>query len=245
MIEVCLDYVDRRVARKREMELELPDKSVRLVADRLAVKLFERLKMDYEVKNYYKTVYHSTDKALYVPCDDEFECGIEHKGAWFNLPDWNKKYDDTTQFLRENGAYYHFTRVDLAFTTTENLFSLVKKIDFKNLLIKSYERKGELENITGENSRIGIVFYDKTKQLKKVKNQDYLNNFRQKYPQPQVYRFEIRLKGKDTLEKLGSLYSEKIHLKEVAKEILEATEKRVVLPRKLKKKLWEAVNAIK
>ena len=244
MIDICLDYIDRRVFRKRESEIILPDKSRRLVADKLAVELFEKLGLEYEYNNSFKTVYNSKNKALWILSED-FESSVQHKGAFFNPANWKEAYDQTTEFLKDNQATHHITRLDLAFTTTENWFPLFKKIKFKNLLVKSYSRDGQLENITAENSRFEIVFYNKTKQLKKVRNEDYLSAFKAKYPQEQLYRLEIRLKGKDTIEKIPSLKNEKIHLGKVAQEVFLATDKRIGLPRQLKNKLLEAIYAIK
>jgi hypothetical protein len=245
-IVVGLDYADRRIARKREEEIVLPDKSRRLVADRLAVELFERLGFEYETQSYKKTVYNSKDKSLWYLSEDDFEASCQHKGGFFNPNDWATKYDETTKFLKEKEVYHHFTRADLAFTTDENLFSLFRKSDFRKLLVKSYIRDTECETISAENSRLEVVFYNKTKQLKKVRNEDYKKSFGEKFKDfDQIYRFEIRLKGKDTLEAIPALKAEKINLKQVAIEFLEATEKRIGLPPELLKKLKEAVYAIK
>lgn len=245
MITVSLDYLDRRVFRKRETEIILPDKSRRLVSDKFAVELFDKLGFEYEHKNHYKSVFHSKNKAIYFLDEDDFEGGLQEKGALFNFTDWNEKHDLLTKHIAENKSSSHYTRADLAFTTTENLFSLVEKIDFKNLLVKTYTKDKELESITAENSRMTIIFYDKTKALKKVRNEDYLTAFKEKFPQEQIYRFEVRLKGKDTLAKVPSLEAEKIHLKTVATEIFQAMEKRVKLPQGLKNKLLGAIHEIK
>lgn len=245
MINVSLDYLDRRVFRKRETEILLPDKSRRLVSDKFAVELFEKVGFEYEHKNSYKSVFHSKNKAIYFLDEDDFEGGLQEKGALFNLADWQEKHDLLTKHITENKCSSHYTRADLAFTTTENWFSLIEKIDFKNLLVKTYTKDNVLESITAENSRMTIIFYDKTKALKKVRNEDYLTAFKEKFPQEQIYRFEVRLKGKDTLAKVPSLEAEKIHLKTVATEIFQAMDKRVRLPQGLKNKLLGAIYEIK
>lgn len=245
-IVVSIDYADRRIARKREEEIILPDKSRRLVADKLAVELFEKLGFEYETQNYRKTVYNSKDKSLWYLSEDDFEASCQHKGGFFNPLNWAEKYDKTTEFLKEKEVYHHFTRADLAFTTDENLFGFFRKTDFRKLLVKSYVRDTEFETISAENSRFEIVFYNKSKQLKKIRNEDYKKSFSEKFKDfDQIYRLEIRLKGKDTLEAIPALKAEKINLKQVAIEFLEATEKRVGLPPELLKKLKEAVYAIK
>lgn len=245
-IVVGLDYADRRIARKREGEIILPDKSRRLVADKLAVELFERLGFEYETQSYKKTVYNSKDKSVWYLSEDDFEASCQSKGGFFNLVDWKEKYDQTTAFLKEKEVYHHFTRADLAFTTDENLFTLFKKTDFKRLLVKSFVRETECETISAENSRFEVVFYNKSKQLKKIRNEDYKKSFNEKFKDfDQIYRLEIRLKGKDTLEAVPALKAEKIDLKQVAIEFLEATEKRIGLQPELLMKLREAVYAIK
>lgn len=245
MIEISLDYQDLRIFRKREEEIVLPDNSKRLVADKLAVELFNELGLEYDFSNSFKTYYNSKNKAIYYLSDDDFEGGIQKKGMLYLSPDWNKTHDKITKFLKDRKIVSHSTRVDLAFTTTENLFPLIEKIDFKKMLVKTFARNGSLQNITASHSRLDCVFYDKTAQIKTLKNEAYLKAFKAKYPQEQLYRFEIRLKGKDTLAKIPSLEADEIHLKSVALEIYQALDKRIDLPGKLKKKLLEAINAIK
>ncbi|MFA6239139.1 MAG: hypothetical protein WC635_17500 [Bacteriovorax sp.] len=244
MITVSLDYLDRRIYRKRETEILLPDKSSLFVSDKFAVELFRKLGSEYEHKSSYNSYYHSKDKALLILDEGDFELSTQQKGLFFNYPNWKIQHDLITEHIISNKSSYHYTRADLAFTTTEDWFNLVKKIDFKNLLVKTYSRKNELETILAENSRLDVVFYNKTKSLKKVRNKDYLNSFKEKFPQEQLYRLEIRLKGKDTLVKVPSLMAEKIDLKAIALEIFTALEKRVHLPNKLKNKLKEAIYAI-
>lgn len=245
MIEVSLDYQDLRIFRKREEEIVLPDKSKRLVADKLAVELFNELGLEYDFSNSFKTFYNSKQKEIYYLSDDDFEAGIQKKGMLYLSPSWNTTHDKMTKFLKDRNIVSHSTRVDLAFTTTENLFPLIEKIDFKKMLVKTFSRSGRLQNISASHSRLDCVFYDKSAQLKTLKNEAYLKAFKEKYPQEQLYRFEIRLKGKDTLAKIPSLGADEIHLKAVALEVFEALDKRVELPNKLRKKLLEAINAIK
>lgn len=245
MITVSLDYLDRRVFRKRETEIIFPDKTSLLVSDKFSVELFRKLAFDYTHQSSYKSIFFSINKFLYVLDDGDFEISLQQKGGFFNLENWEDLHNKTTEHIHLNKCAYHYTRADLAFTTDEDWFSLVKKIDFKNLLVKTYSRKDELETIYAENSRISVVFYNKTKSLKKIRNQEYIKSFKEKFPQEKAFRLEVRLKGKDTLENVPSLLDEKINLKKVAVEIFKSLEKRTVLPKKLKRKLEEAINEIK
>lgn len=245
MITVSLDYLDRRIYRKKETEIIFPDKSRLLVSDKFAVELFKKIDFEYEHNNFYKSFYQSKDKSLLLLDQGDYDLDLHQKGGFFNPADWDIRHNSITEHIIANKCSYHYTRADLAFTTTEDWFSLVKKIDFKNLLVKTYSRKNELETILAENSRLDLVFYNKTKSLNKVRNQDYLKSFREKFPQEQLYRLEFRLKGKDVLQNVPSLMAEKIDLKQIANEMFEALGKRVNLPEKLKKKLKEAINEIK
>ncbi len=243
MMKMSLDYLDRRVFRKREGEILLPDGTRRLVSDKFSVEFFEFLKMKYSHSSSYNSVYSSENKEIIIKDEDDFEISVQEKGLFFLSEDWKKNHDLSTEYLVKNKVAFHYTRADLCFTTKDDLRPLIDKIDVSKFSVAEFKKNGISETFTAGNSRFEFTYYNKSRQLKRIKNEHYLKLFKDNYPEDrELFRLEFRLRGKDTLAKIPSLMSENIHLGKVAEEFFEAIQKRLILPRKLKKQLQEVIE---
>lgn len=131
----------------------------------------------------------------------KFSYQLNITGKFFLRETYRKDLEKLIGYLKNNGYFFHFTRIDVCLTTTDDFSEIYKKISLlntKKLTKVEYSMQGVASYTAIFCSRFTLCSYNKEEQLKKNKDLDYKNKFLEKYKTTKLSRIEIRLKQKDT-----------------------------------------------
>lgn len=235
LIKKNLDYLDIQVVRQRENFIIEDEGRILTDGDSLPYTFYKKLGISFKRVGFYsKILYESDDKAIFLYIKDT-QTSIQFKGKFFLKKNWEQILEQTLKVISENSWQFHITRIDLALTykTELGIDVISKKIDYKNLLIRTYERKKNITYLKSSNSSVDIVLYDKTKEMESNKDSKYKEIFQEEFNNDVSYlkRLEFRLKNKRTNLKITQKISN-YNKEEIEKIIFEEIFKRIKIKSK-------------
>lgn len=169
----------------------------------------------FKINNFKSTSYSTEEVFIY---GDQKNHYIHFRGRFFLRSDYQEKVVAICKTLQEMDYQIHLTRVDLAITKkcsfVDCFKSLLKSNFHKTIVVSPTYKNGEPRNFYASNTRLEIVFYDKTKQINtpRRKSKDhsrrvYKELFQLKYGDIDgLSRLEFRLQHQDTLRELSDVF---------------------------------------
>lgn len=205
LVKKNLDYLDIQIIRQRENFLIEDEGRVLTDGDSLPYVLKQKLGISFKRVGFYsKILYENEDKSIFLYVKDT-QTSLQLKGKFFLNKNWEEVLVKIFKVISENSWHFHITRIDLALTykTSLDLNLISKKLDYKNLLVRTYRKKKETTYIKASNSSIEVVLYDKSLQVNDVKDEKYKEMFKQEFSDTDsLKRLELRLKNKRTNTKI-------------------------------------------
>lgn len=194
VLEVRGDTATIVVERELKSYVGLPEGGTLQVRDSLAYSILNELGLKrLSVWNHQDL--EAEDKSIYFKVKQE-KLEIQLKGSFFVFSkNWEARLNQVLKVLRDDGKTYRFSRFDVLYLTRTDLFSSLRKTDFKNLETNTREKKSEPFWFNTFSTIFGVVFYDKQKQLKKIKKQnpEYVRLYGEKFGTTEpLYHFELR-----------------------------------------------------
>lgn len=194
VLEIRADTATIIIDRPLKAFIDLKEGGTLLVKDVLAHNILTKLGLQ-RTNVWNGTDLEAHDRSMYFKVRAE-KLEIQIKGSFFALhPNWEKRLNDVLSVIREENLNYRFTRFDVLYLTRKNIFPYLKKSDFRNMDTALMENKKEPFWFNTFSTIFGLVYYDKNRQLKKIKkkNPEYVKAYEEKFGTTEpLYHFEIR-----------------------------------------------------
>jgi hypothetical protein len=210
--------------------------------DSLAFEILKILEVEYNLNSWSnKTLYESKCKTVYIS-SNRYQKSLQFKGAFFLTETPDTRILKVISLLKKRGIRFAISRIDLSLISNQaNFIKSFQKIDFKTLTNCLFSKKGNLQYAKSFNSRFSAVCYNKTNQIKKLKDSIYSTNFLKFYGltvlPDELYNFELRLLGRDTCSGITEEFLKPEPSFEVMKDIIIAQSLKRISPSKKLQKL--------
>lgn len=195
-----------------------------------------------------KKFYVADNKTIYwLPYFEKAE--VQFKGKFFLQPDWKEKLQKAVAFFLEKNHSFSVSRIDVSFKFQyEGKFEeeLLFKSDFGKLKVRPELHEGKWGRVFAGNSRCQISGYNKTVQMKEVKEDrdgEYINLFLgvlglSEMPKEPIYHLDLRLTPKSKDTELTALFKKpELDFLAIEELVFKEIKKRAYFPKKIRQLL--------
>ncbi len=242
ILEQKRDYLTIIVKRKRETIIKPKDGGTLQVKCVLGFEIAQLLNTTTK-KEKFGEDFSTQDGSLYFSNQEE-TLGLQFKGSF---PVFHKNSSEVINevlgLIKARGYDYHFNRYDICYVLEEPVFKELVKSDFKSLETDERKKKKQIYWFSSFSTILGVVSYDKQKQLKKIKKKqpEYFKHYQDKYGDKPIFHFELRFfsfqyKKKNSpilIRRIPSIWEHPINFEKVEAEIIEEIFSRVKFNKKI------------
>lgn len=224
------DYLEIIINEIPQKNIKHQDGTTSFGKDKLIFDIEKELNITLLKENsYYKDIYKTENSSIYFIIENGRK-KIQFKAMFFLDENWKDELKKYIEILKQKE--WHLTRIDYqeTYQTTKKL----EKIDKyeSNLQRIEYSKKSKIGYIKYKNTNFDFVIYDKSAQIKTIKNEEYIKKFKLKFESLEnLKREEIRLKNKKPLIKITKLLKDE-NYEEIKKELQKEKNKRIKIRKK-------------
>lgn len=195
-----------------------------------------------------KKFYVADNKTIYwLPYFEKAE--VQFKGKFFLQPDWKEKLQKAISFLLERKHSFSVSRIDVSFKFQyDGKFEeeLLFKSQFGKLRVRPELHEGKWGRVFAGNSRCQISGYNKTVQMKDVKedrDNEYINLFLgvlglTEMPKEPIYHLDLRLTPKSRETEITELFNKtELDFTAIEETVFKEIQKRLYFPKKIRELL--------